>query len=1286
MGDNRQGSTRPSSAASASDAPTLDGLFPDGFDPQTPVESYHPGNPRFVAVGEPILNPIWAVGVDTNGTPGIDSAPYWVKFAKGRDTLAPRLPELRADPSDYDASAFQWSLVDWPAESGGPDTVLSFASDSIDVPRYDEGRDNVAEFRADVPGWYTLELDAPDGTHELTVYAFERGADGGAAVYRGTPDGAPRIELEAEYDSEAGVYTIDSNVQAAPDVDSTQADLWTQFVADDRDPLDTSAIAVGPDGVTATIDEAELPGESVRVHAAAYDENVGKKSAQDVVEISPGGDVALPNRPPEWLANSVMYHIFPRSWAGERWQTTLRTLLDGDESTGAGGLDYLDNLGVDAVWLTPIVSATSVERQFGHRDGFDLRADNPLDDSQLTLSGGGPHGYDNTDYTSISQDLVPDGEGGIALYKEFIQQCNDRGIRVVFDLVINHMGVTSPLYRDTIGTESPNQYSEWPTVESWDFESQYFDWFARADTRREYAGDLRQAAPRPAGFADLRVMPNLNYNNLALREYILGVADFWSREVGVDGFRADIAYGIPQDLWTEMRTLVRGTDSEFLMFDETLPRDAALSEDMFSLHHDTAGFTTTAQEVVRGDTHAGNLFETIPQRQQDGLPDHSMFVNALENHDEHRILNQAAVDLSNPDHDGVADGEWEYHAERVRKCFAASITMPGVPHIYYGQERQISRFGEGRHMGDSDSRGVFDGSIDPSADVRPGGRQRAFMNWQEYPEDHFAFYQRLVEFYHDYEVLHPDADFEGVSYEIDGNAEDAEVLLFARDGSDLDIDGPDRVTVLINFGTGTETVRLSPETQTTDLFSGTDIAAANDDDTDTQTVVEVDDIAVLPVGEYSAFETVATWEPTDSPPRSEHGPGWYSYPTSSDFNDGAFDITRFEVQASDQRVRFVYEIDDLQNVYGGQNGYSLQYPHIFVRDPDRSPSREWGPPGIDVRFESPIHLWVEADGFSTPRVYDADENQVAEVQATGTAESNQITVEVPRTLFESDLADLQFVPALLGENQGGIRQVTATGGEYTFEDTRYADEDYPDPSDPWTRHTVLDVVTPAGLDSATALTYGIPEDPTTSDEAVLPFVDVADGPSATFTVSPSAPRVGEAITFDVSAGTGASYEWDVTGDGTTDLTGEVVTYTFQNAGERSVTLTVTASDGATDSVTKTVTVDTAGSVALTVADDIIGPGETATLSISAEFVERVTVCDLWRDWSVTADVPADVFDDVVDTAGRVELDWSGIQGSVSPTLDVSMPDRYVGGTYRLTVRGTNSDGESTEVTATIEVA
>ena len=211
-------------------------------------------------------------------------------------------------------------------------------------------------------------------------------------------------------------------------------------------------------------------------------------------------------------------------------------------------------------------------------------------------------------------------------------------------------------------------------------------------------------------------------------------------------------------------------------------------------------------------------------------------LNAVENHDEQRLLNRTAVDLANPDRDSVTEAEWDDAAKGQRAAFAACVALPGVPMIYYGQERQISRYGEGRVSDPDDRRGRDDdGNVRPEADVRPGGRQRAFMNWEEYDEDHLEFYKGMIDLYHDLDVLHPDAKLSSKPTD-----DEIDAVLFTRDASERDdVSGPETVLVVVNFESEPVTIGLPEGVESENL-------AVDDGGSDGRTVT-VDTVGVFAV-------------------------------------------------------------------------------------------------------------------------------------------------------------------------------------------------------------------------------------------------------------------------------------------------------------------------------------------------------------------------------------------------------------------------------------------------------
>ena len=727
---------------------------------QTPIDSHHPGPPRFMQVGERIVDPVF---VD-------------VEHGFDRDNLAPTIAGTpRRDPENYDADTFGWRVASRPAESS---VTLDYAPTPYDDrARYDHGLHNTAEFDPDEPGTYVVELDAPDGTHELTIRVFDGDSDGdGAADGVGSAGptergGPPRIDLSGRYDPATDTFVVESNAELAPDSYAHESDLVVEFLPHDASGLDADDIAV--DGTTARIPAEALSGPT-SIYAAPFD---GRRvGVRDQIVLNPDTEtVSLPNRPPDWLDDAVVYEIFTRSFEEAPGETTFETLGE--------RVPYLDSLGVDVVWLTPVVPAWSP-----------------------TVEGapGGPHGYSTTDYFDVAPDL-----GTLAEFDAFVERCHDHDIRVCFDLVVNHCGWPHPFFQDTIAELGPDPegVDAFPAVEAWDESSKYFDWFDR-----QLGASNHDAAPAQTSFFGVRYQPNLNFGNVALREHILAAVEFWAARV--DAFRCDIAWGVPHSFWTEVRERVRAMDAEFLLLEEAIPRTPTFSASEFDLHFDTTGFTEAAHAVARGERPPVDLLDAVEDRRRDGFPEHTRLLNATENHDEARLGHEAAT------------GHREGPARVGRAATAAAVTLPGVPMLYYGQERLITRHGRRR-------RPAYPDDPDRSDDIESDPYKRAFVNWSTLPVDHFEFYKRLLAHYHESSVLGPDAALVRAAYR---TATPEDVLVFGRDAGDQ------KRIVVINFAAGSRTVDLRPVVDTTNLFTGADVEVGRNEDAVT---VAVDTLAIL---------------------------------------------------------------------------------------------------------------------------------------------------------------------------------------------------------------------------------------------------------------------------------------------------------------------------------------------------------------------------------------------------------------------------------------------------------
>ena len=595
---------------------------------------HHPGPPRFVSTGETVQ-------------------------------LAPRDP----DP----AGSYEWRIADAPP-----------ASDST------VGSDPVTEFTPDVPGQYRIGLDAPDGDHLLTVVAFsaayegvdvaggsgevirDRDADRAGIDYaagRLADDGGPpRIRLGAEVveaetetaepgtkgrtetaepgtkgrtetaepgtpsGATKGTKAVVVRATATPNPTSSLAadDLAVRFVIDDRDVA--AAVAAGRTNPrdAATVTETEtgatlsLPTESIadrlRVHAVAVarepdeDARVSVSDAVSIERVDAGGatdtsggidpfddrtageafETTRPNQPPAWTADASVYEVYVRTFADADTGDTLAAIAD--------RLPEIAELGVDTLWLTPVLE-----------------------------NDGKPHGYNVTDFLSIAADL-----GDRDDYERLVQTAHENGMRVLFDLVLNHTARDHPWFRDA--------YQD-PT-------SPYRD-------RYEW-----QESGEPGTYFDWERIANLNHANLSVRRYLLDVVDEWAPLV--DGFRCDMAWAVPDSFWREIRDRVKDADPEFLLLDETIPYVPRFHEGMFDVHFDATLYFQLRQ-IGRGVAPADSVLDAVEKRTAVGFPDHAGFLQYIENHDETRYRVECG--------DAAAAA-----------AAAATFTLPGVPMVYAGQE------------------------------------------------------------------------------------------------------------------------------------------------------------------------------------------------------------------------------------------------------------------------------------------------------------------------------------------------------------------------------------------------------------------------------------------------------------------------------------------------------------------------------------------------------------------------------------------------------------------------
>ncbi|RWZ51381.1 glycoside hydrolase family 13 protein [Halobacillus fulvus] len=296
---------------------------------------------------------------------------------------------------------------------------------------------------------------------------------------------------------------------------------------------------------------------------------------------------------PDWAKEAVIYHVFvDRFFDGSKENNTsvdpsqsydeqLKGWMGGDVQGLIEKLDYIDDLGANTIWVSPI------------------------------YEGPYSHGYHPTDFMNIDPRF-----GSNQLMKELVDEAHSRDIKVVYDLVPNHTSDQHDFFQDALenGEDSP-----------------YFDWYTFLNWPDQYET-----------FYGIQELPELNNDNPETREYMLNeVVPFWMEEIGVDGFRLDYAKGPSQSFWVDFRHKVKEIDSNAFIFGEVW--DNLETIDSFSGKLDGAIGFETQGAIYDALINDASMNEVADQLTTINDTYHEEFISTtfLDSHDMPRFLFEA---------------------------------------------------------------------------------------------------------------------------------------------------------------------------------------------------------------------------------------------------------------------------------------------------------------------------------------------------------------------------------------------------------------------------------------------------------------------------------------------------------------------------------------------------------------------------------------------------------------------------------------------------------------------
>lgn len=310
-------------------------------------------------------------------------------------------------------------------------------------------------------------------------------------------------------------------------------------------------------------------------------------------------------------------------------------------------LDYIQDLGVNGVWLMPIMPSPSY------------------------------HKYDVIDYKGIHPDY-----GTKEDFKNFVEEAHKRNIKVIIDLIVNHVSAQHPWFIDAVeNRKGPyRDYFIWADKDSIKDEIAKKEITLDSDNITQWhAVNGDEKDEHYYGFFN-RDMPDLNFDNPAVRQEFVEIGKYWFEEMKVDGFRLDAAKHIyPDDraednhaFWIWFRSEMEKIKPDVYMVGEVWsPAEevAPYLKGIPALFNFDLGVAIIKATKAEKDTIAlVKTYKKIVDYYQETTPDY-IDATFLTNHDQNRILSEL---------DGNLD--------KLKIAAAILMTLPGTPYIYYGEE------------------------------------------------------------------------------------------------------------------------------------------------------------------------------------------------------------------------------------------------------------------------------------------------------------------------------------------------------------------------------------------------------------------------------------------------------------------------------------------------------------------------------------------------------------------------------------------------------------------------
>ncbi len=342
-------------------------------------------------------------------------------------------------------------------------------------------------------------------------------------------------------------------------------------------------------------------------------------------------------RMPEWFQNAVVYNIFPDSFANEK---------NGLEEKKVSYL--LENTRESENRLGGTIKGITANLDYLQELGFTCLYLNPI------FVAGEYHKYDILDYYHIDPCLGTEEE-----FKLLVDELHERGMRIIIDGVFNHCSWYFFAFDDVIRNGEKSRYCKW-------FYELNFPIYRPSE---------EQDILKYTCFAYVPNMPKLNTSEIEVQKYFADVGAYWVREFHVDGWRLDVANEVNREFWRIFRHAVKAENPNAILIGEVWENaETWLRGDAFDTVMNYEFRRICKEYIAFGEINAKEAayqFEKMWLRYPSMVS--SVQLNLLDTHDVPRFLSLCRGDIK----------KWELG------CLLL-LFLPGVPSLFYGDERGIS--------------------------------------------------------------------------------------------------------------------------------------------------------------------------------------------------------------------------------------------------------------------------------------------------------------------------------------------------------------------------------------------------------------------------------------------------------------------------------------------------------------------------------------------------------------------------------------------------------------------